>query len=76
MPTKTRERLTAALDDLEASIPAMLDTCDECDLMEEFAGAAEMVGHDIHHEDREYFAARIDRMLQHNAMISGEETCM
>lgn len=70
---KTREELAIALDKLEAMLPGMITEYEASDLMDAFAGEAEMIEHETAFADRGYVRARLNSMLHDAGLLPGSE---
>ena len=69
----THDQLKAALDELEAALPRMIAEYPESDLMDAFAGEAEMIEYKVDDEDRAFFSARVQCMLRDAGLIPGDD---
>ena len=73
---KTRAELDAALDKLEAALPAMIEQYDEATIMDAFAGEAEMIENEAGPRDIEHVFSRTQCMLRDAGLIpSDDEPC-
>lgn len=73
MPTKSRAALDLELDKLAAWVPAMLESTEESDQMDAFAGMAELVEDAASPDDLPHVHDRIQRILSDNCMVPSDE---
>lgn len=65
--------LASALDILEVALPEMIKQYDESDVMDAFAGEAEVIEGKVREEDRHYFNNRVQCMLRDAGLIPGDD---
>lgn len=70
---KTRAELDAALDQLQADLPGMIEECDDAMIMDAFAGEAEEIEAQAGSADCEHVRSRLQCMLRDLELIPGDD---
>jgi hypothetical protein len=70
---KTRAELDAALDQLQAKLPAMIAEHDEATIMDAFADAMEAIEKDTAADDAEHLFSRTQCMLRDAGLIPADD---
>jgi hypothetical protein len=71
--SKSKAELIVALDELESRLPVLIAESEPSNLMDAFAGEAEVIDDAVADEDRAYFNNRVQCMLRDAGLIPGDD---